>query len=138
MQRSLSRWAYAILAMGLAACASGPVYQAPDVSDHIRLADVSLGDGRYRVTYMGEQGMSADAVREHAMLEAAKLTLDERADWLEVLQGATPVVAKEEAGPIYVHTLEFETGRGQPAPAGPAVFEARALYSDLKAKLRED
>lgn len=123
--------ALASLALLTAACASAP---DPELSAGstptavaTRLQEEKISANRYRVSYLGPPAMEIEAVKDHALMGAAKLTLDNGNDWFEVA---------DQASGQHEHSIEIVMGRGDALAGGTAkTYDAEATYKELRGKL---
>lgn len=93
----------------LAACATHPAYTAADSADGYGYYTTSLGDGRHRVTFNGNDNTGPNTVTDYALLRAAELTTEHGKDWFQVVEQET-------------HTTERTTsGAGIRGSGGPVV-----------------
>ena len=75
----------ALAALSLAACATQPtVYQPAAGPNAVGYSEYRIEPGRYRITFQGGSGASAQQVMDFAILRAADLTLAEGYDWFRV------------------------------------------------------
>ena len=141
-------------ALGLAACQSTPTLMAygpaagPASAGY---AEMSIEQGRWRVTYRGPAGAEPHQVWDFAMRRAAELTLREGYDWFRITErygeggdgprggrvglslgaglglGVQSGLGVRLEGPGAIsRTIEILMGRG-PAPRDPDVFDARQI-----------
>lgn len=117
---------------------------------------------RVQVTYRGRSGMSQPEVEDHALVQAAQLTLDRGGDWFRIAGRsggmASPTGPQFSFGVgglsfgrhsavgggvgttvggegTFVSSLEVEIGRG-PKPADPSVYDARDVITTVGGRLR--
>lgn len=69
----------------LTACASQPLYSPAERPDQPGYWETRLTDDRYRVTFVGRNTTSSEAVKNYALLRAAELTLAAGNDWFEII-----------------------------------------------------
>ena len=81
-------------AITLAACASGPVYAPAQSMDGIGYTDQRIENDRFRVTFRGGTRMSSAEVQDYALMRAAQVTLENGADWFEIVTADTDADAK--------------------------------------------
>ena len=77
----------------LAGCATVTPYQA--MSGNGGYAEQRLGDGRYRVTFAGNEATSAEQVGDYLLRRAAELTLSEGHDWFRMSDRVTEGAVRE-------------------------------------------
>ena len=76
----------AFASLSLAACATPQptLYQAAAGPQAMGFSDYRIEPGRYRVTFRGAPGASAEQVADYALRRAADLTLADGYDWFQV------------------------------------------------------
>lgn len=147
----------ALAVLSLAACATAPTrYQPASGPRAVGFSEYRIEPGRYRVTFRGGAGASAEQVSDYALLRAADLTLAEGYDWFRVSDrfirqaggyggprlnlgvggadyGRHSAVGvgvgtgfNLGGGPALASTLEVFMGRG-PKPPGVDVYDAREV-----------
>lgn len=150
-------------ALALAACAT-PTYYQPASPGAGRAAvgfsEYRIEPGRYRVTFQGGGGASANQVADFALVRSAEVTLRDGYDWFRVVDryaerdrsGGGPRVSLGTGsssygrrssvgvgigtsfdlggGPAYVQTIEIMMGRGE-RPVGMDVYDARGVMASL-------
>jgi hypothetical protein len=149
-----------LAALSLAACATAPtVYQPATGPSAVGYSEYRIEPGRYRITFQGGPGASAQYVTDLALLRAADLAIADGYDWFRVsdrfLQGRPDRGPRMSVGvgsssygrhsslglgvgtsfnlgggPAVSSTLEVVMGKG-PRPSGGDVYDARALRSNL-------
>jgi hypothetical protein len=151
----------ALAALAVSACATAPtVYQPASGPTAIGYSEYRIEPGRYRVTFRGGPGASAEQVTDFAIVRAAELALADGYDWFrisdrlvsQVAPNNGPQVSLGFGGMSYGHhsatgvgvgtgfdlgggaalaaTLEVFMGRG-PKPEGVDVYDARAVRRTL-------
>jgi len=75
--RGLAKGAAALLllALGLAACETGPLYRPRGPGDVVGYTDQRLTQNRFRVTFSGGSGTQREAVEDSLLRRAAEVTL---------------------------------------------------------------
>jgi hypothetical protein len=73
--------AFTALAVGLAACATGPTYKPAATPHGIGYADERLADNRFRVTFQGGSTTRRDTVENFLLLRSAEVTRDAGFAW---------------------------------------------------------
>lgn len=154
----------ALAVLALSACATTPtVYQPAMGPRAVGYTEYRIEPGRYRITFQGGPGASAQHVTDLALLRAADLAIADGYDWFRVadrfLQGrpdrgpqmsvglGSGSFGRRSAfglgvgtsfnlggGPAVASTMEVVMGRG-PRPSGGDVYDARALRSNLGARV---
>jgi hypothetical protein len=147
-------------ALSLSACATQPtLYQPAAVPNGVGYSEYRIEAERFRVTFQGGPGASAQHVTDLALLRAADLALANGYDWFRVtdrvLQGRSDSGPRVGfgvggadfgrrssvgvglgtsfalgGGPSVTATLEVLMGRGQ-RPRAPDAYDARALRQNL-------
>lgn len=82
----------AVAALGiLAGCATPTPYQAAtsSASYHTGYTDTRIEDGRYRISFAGNDSTPRETVETYLLYHAADLTLSNGYDWFEVVHRAT-------------------------------------------------
>ncbi|NGY03670.1 CC0125/CC1285 family lipoprotein [Solimonas terrae] len=79
----------AVLAAALSACASQSTYQPAAQANAVGYTQTALGDGHYRIVYVGDTRTRAETVRDYALLRAADFTLEQGYDWFTVTRQDT-------------------------------------------------
>jgi hypothetical protein len=74
------RWAKPVagallLALGVSACATGPVYRPRGPGDTVGYTDQRLTQNRFRVTFAGGAGTQREQVEDYLLRRAAEVTL---------------------------------------------------------------
>jgi hypothetical protein len=64
-----------LLALGVAACATGPTYRPRGPGDVVGYTDQRLTQNRFRVTFSGHSGTRREEVEDHLLRRAAEVTL---------------------------------------------------------------
>ena len=64
-----------LLALGVSACATGPVYRPRGPGDVVGYTDQRLTQNRFRVTFSGSTGTHREQVEDHLLRRAAEVTL---------------------------------------------------------------
>lgn len=77
--------AAALVLILLAGCASQPLYSPASRPDEPGYWETQLTDDRFRVSFVGRNATSSEAVRNYALLRAAELTLASGNDWFEII-----------------------------------------------------
>ncbi|MFT5032480.1 MAG: hypothetical protein ACI89D_001100 [Bermanella sp.] len=67
----------------LVACATETPYKPADSRGEAGYTETSLGDNRYRITFVGNSSTHSETVQDYALLRAAELTLAKGYDWFE-------------------------------------------------------
>jgi hypothetical protein len=92
-------------------------------------AEQQVAADRFRVRYTGQAAMSADQVKDAAMLRAAQLTIEKGADWFEILPAGRaarlPSSVNTDFGPDYSVTRNC-TATGCTVKAQPMLAETGA------------
>ncbi|MFZ0266148.1 CC0125/CC1285 family lipoprotein [Caulobacter sp.] len=74
----------------LTACTTAPTLYAPQtVARGAGYSEYRLEDGRYRVTFRGNPGASANQVSDYVLLRSAELALRDGYDWFRVADRVT-------------------------------------------------
>lgn len=150
----------AIAALALGACATQPtVYQPATASNAIGYSDYRIESDRFRVTFHGGPGASAQQVTDLALLRAADLAMANGYDWFRVsdrfVQGRADSGPRLGlgvggadygrsssvglglgtsfnlgGGPSLTVTLEVLMGKGE-RPQGADIYDARSLRQNL-------
>ncbi len=149
----------AAVAFALAACATPTVYGPAATPTAAGYSEMRIQSDRYRVTFRGGSGASAQQVRDLALRYAADVTLREGYDWFRVTDryidaagGSGPTIGiggggarygRSSAigigggisfpvggGPRIAETLEIVLGKGG-LPAGGDAYDARELRESL-------
>jgi opacity protein-like surface antigen len=82
--------AFTVSAALLAACTTAPTVYAPQTVAHgAGYSEYRLEDGRYRVTFRGNPGASANQVSDYVLLRSAELALRDGYDWFRVADRLT-------------------------------------------------
>ncbi|WP_084399205.1 CC0125/CC1285 family lipoprotein [Henriciella aquimarina] len=76
-------------ALLIAACATSPAYRQASAPGEQGFDAYRIENNRWRVSYTGDETQTANEVRDLALLRAADLTLEQDADWFEVVANAT-------------------------------------------------
>lgn len=148
----------------LSACATAPtVYQAASGPNATGYSEYRIEPGRYRVTFRGGAGASAQQVADFALVRAADLALAEGYDWFRVADRSVEGVPDRGpqigvglgsggygrhggvslgvgtgfslgGGPAMTTTIEVLMGRGE-RPRGQDTYDARALRQTLGARI---
>lgn len=144
-------------ALGLAACATAPVYQPASGRTALGYQDQRIEANRYRISYRAQ---TPEAANDFALRRAAEITVNDGADWFEVISrdtdrnatsrsgsrvsigGATGSgggvslgggigfgLGSASTGQSYV-SIEIITGAG-PIPSRPGVYNARGVLQNL-------
>jgi hypothetical protein len=64
-----------LLALGVSACATGPVYRPRGPGDTVGYTDQRLTENRFRVTFAGHSGTRREEVEDHLLRRSAEVTL---------------------------------------------------------------
>jgi hypothetical protein len=91
-----SKFALAVIAMGLGGCASGPKYVEADHANDYGYYTTQLDQNRYRIVFNGGQTAGLNTARDYALLRAAELTLQEGYDWFQVVDRETSTSHRPE------------------------------------------
>ena len=78
------RWLIPVLALGLAACATAPVYAPATTPNGAGYSETQIENNRYFVSYRASGSADAALLQDYALLRAAELTLSRGADWFWV------------------------------------------------------
>ncbi|MDA3920383.1 MAG: hypothetical protein PF501_06860 [Salinisphaera sp.] len=90
----------AALCMGIAACASGPIYRPAQAPGGYGYRDTLLTSDQYRVSFSGDYGTARETVENFALFRAADLALSRGADYFRVASRETsPIVNQSHFGP---------------------------------------
>ena len=86
----------------LSACATPTPYApaAMTSSYHPGYSDVKLEDGRYRITFTGNDITKRETVENYLLYRAAELTLDSGYDWFEVVNRGTDEKTRTVSDPM--------------------------------------
>ena len=86
----------------LSACATPTPYAPANTSAsyHPGYSDVKVEDGRYRITFSGNDLTTRDTVENYLLYRAAELTLDSGYDWFEVVSRDTDQKTRTVADPM--------------------------------------
>lgn len=119
---------FALLA---AACASAPRAEISPGSTPTavatRLQEEKISANRYRVSYLGPPTMAIATVKDHALMGAAKLTIEKGNDWFEVA---------DQASGDHKHSLEIVMGKGEALAGGSAqTYDAQDVVRELRGKV---
>lgn len=79
----------AILAIGIAACTSAPIYEAAQDPNDFGYSDQKIEENRYRVTYNGDASTSRSAVENFLLYRMSEITLENGFDYFKVLDTDT-------------------------------------------------
>lgn len=91
-----SIFAGALGALFMAACASGPTPYGPAANARDKgYVEQIIETGRYRVSYQGD---NADQARRYALLRAADVTLENGADWFQIVEAYTEIEGAPRSG----------------------------------------
>lgn len=82
----------------IAACVTHPSYTAADSVDGYGYYTTSLGDGRHRVTFNGNDSAGRNTVTDYALLRAAELTTEHGKDWFQVVEQETHTTERTTSG----------------------------------------
>jgi hypothetical protein len=87
----MKRWiAVAVSAALLTACTTSPTLYAPQTAPRgAGYSEYRLENGRYRVTFQGNPGASANQVSDYVLLRSAELALRDGYDWFRVADRMT-------------------------------------------------
>lgn len=154
----------AIAALGLSACATQPtVYQPATGPKAVGYSDYRIESDRFRVTFQGGPGASAQQVSDLALLRAADLAVANGYDWFRVsdrfVQGRAdsgPRIGlgvggadygrssgvglglgtsfNLGGGPSLTVTLEVMMGKGE-RPRAADTYDARSLRQNLAPRI---
>lgn len=85
------RAALAAAALALTACATATPYQPspPGAGFANGYTDTRIEDGRYRITFAGNNSTSRQTVEDYLLYHAADLTLSQGYDWFEIVRRST-------------------------------------------------
>lgn len=124
-------------------------------------SETKLEAGRYRVSFRGPSGVSAEEAQDRALLDAANLAVRQGYDWMRVtdrlVEIAPPTRPRISFGiggasfgegsafgfgtqqgfggeGSYVASLEVQFGRN-PKPSDPNVYDARGVQASLGPRL---
>src|SRR6185503_19576191 len=64
-----------LVALGISACATGPVYRPRGPGEVVGYSDQRLTQNRFRVTFTGNSGTHREEVEDYLLRRAAELTL---------------------------------------------------------------
>jgi hypothetical protein len=150
----------ALLCLGLAACETPTHYEAAARPDAVGYSEIRIEPGRYRVTFQGGDGASADQVEDYVMRRAAEIAVRDGYDWFQVVDrsGETRPPHASSAisigggsagyghgggvgvglgaaiplsgGPRITRSLEIYCSGG-PRPAGGNIYDARGVLESL-------
>jgi hypothetical protein len=82
--------ALAVSAALLTACTTSPTLYGPrTAANGSGYSEYRLEDGRYRVTFQGNPGASANQISDYVLLRAAELALRDGYDWFRVADRMT-------------------------------------------------
>lgn len=82
--------ALAVSAALLTACTTTPTLYAPQTAPRgAGYSEYRLEDGRYRVTFQGNPGASANQISDYVLLRSAELALRDGYDWFRVADRMT-------------------------------------------------
>lgn len=121
-------FALAVL-MSVAGCASAPSAGPSSIPTSVasRFSEEQISPNRFRVSYIGAPGSSAEETRDRALLRAAELTLEKGNEWFEVA---------DQASGENKHSVEIVMGKGETLAGGSArQYDARDTVKDLSAKV---
>ncbi len=149
-------------ALALAACATPTAYQPanPASRSAVGFSEYRIEPNRYRVTFQGGGGASANRIADYALLRAAEITLRDGYDWFRVVDRHTDRAGSDSGprvslgtgsasygrrsavgvgvgtsfglggGPAWSQTIEIMLGRGA-RPAGVDIYDARGVAQTL-------
>jgi len=151
----------ALSLMLLSGCASAPtLYAAKVTPTSVGYSEFRLEPGRYRVTFQGGPGASAEQVSDYALLRAAELAVRDGYDWFRVSDRLTSSTGAGNGprlsigggssrygghsaiglglgtsfdlgpGPAVTSSLEVVFGKG-PAPRDADVYIAQAIIRSV-------
>ena len=99
----------ALLTLG--ACASAPAYSPAQSANGVGYTDQRIENDRFRVTYRGGPRMSSAEVQDYTLMRAAQLTLDNGADWFEIINADTDADAKRRYNTEYGYDTQYVVQR---------------------------
>ncbi len=75
----------------LSACTTPTPYQpvAGTSAYHVGYSDTRIEDGRYRISFAGNDATTRETVENYMLYHAAELTLNSGYDWFEIVKRAT-------------------------------------------------
>ncbi len=129
----------------LAACASTSAYvPARSVGDYGYYSS-RISENRYRVVFNGRSSTSAGAVKDYALLRAAELTLQEGADWFQIVDRETEKTTTSAPSPSsgihHERVVERDCGllgcktTTRPATTATVAVDARSSRAKVSSSL---
>jgi len=106
--------ALAVSAALLTACTTSPTLYAPQTAPRgAGYSEYRLEDGRYRVTFQGNPGASANQISDYVLLRSAELALRDGYDWFRVADRMTQQTGSHSGSSLSVGggTSSYDYGR---------------------------
>ena len=108
-----------VLGLSVAACASAPSGDPVSTPTSVasRFTEEQISANRFRISYIGTPGSTADQNRSATLRRAAQITLDKGNEWFEIA---------DQASGENKHSMEIVMGKGETLAGGSSrQYDAR-------------